>query len=302
MEMSGKYRIRVGSEFYLLLLVIGLQMVISSPLGGRGEPGFRKDWPGEIRIGLIATYGIKESEVKFQDLLKHLEQKLGLKIQARFSNDFNWFLISFAKKELDFALMGPSNYVDAHNLFGVEVLAMELLEDGKPGYHSVIITSAKSGIKTIDDARGKVLAFTDQNSTSGFIVPTIYFLKEKRQTPAQFAARVVFAGSPQNLVEGILAQNYDFGATNEVVLERLCESLKLKPSQFRVLWKSELIPSAPFVARKDLPEGLKKAFLEALLSFNQNRTALKKMRSEGFVPAQDSDFDAIRRWHKYLPR
>jgi phosphonate transport system substrate-binding protein len=38
---------------------------------------------------------------------------------------------------------------------------------------SHIITKKDSGIKSIEDAKGKVWAFTDPNSTSGTLVPTV---------------------------------------------------------------------------------------------------------------------------------
>ncbi len=300
--MGGKSWILGRRSIRHSVAAIGISIGVCSEIWGSAPGGFRKDWPNELKVGMVATYGVKESEARSQPLIHHLEQKLGLKINCRVSNDFNWFLVSFAKKELDFALMGPSNYVDAHKLFGVEAVAMELSEDGKPGYYSVIVTSASSGINSIDQGRGRVLAFTDQNSTSGFIIPTIYFIKEKKQTPARFASRVVFTGTPQDLVQGVLSQKYDLGATNDWTLARLSESLKFRPDQLRVLWKSELIPGAPWVTRKDLPVSLQFAFREALLEFNENKSALKKMQSGGFRSARDGDYDVIREWHKFLPR
>jgi len=62
-----------------------------------------------------------------------------------------------------------------------------------------------------------------------------------------------------------------------------------------VLWKSDLIPGAAFAARKGISPELKEAFLKALLSINKNRGALEKIQIRGFIPAQDSDYDEIRK-------
>ena len=53
--------------------------------------------------------------------------------------------------------------------------------DGSTGYYSIGFARADSGITSIDDAKGKVFAFADPNSTSGYLVPGAELIGKLRQ-------------------------------------------------------------------------------------------------------------------------
>jgi phosphonate transport system substrate-binding protein len=171
---------------------------------------------------------------------------------------------------------------------------MELDKNGNPGYHSIIISSKESDIQTLDQARGKVFAFTNPDSTSGYLVPMAHFIHERKETPASFASRIIFAKTHNAVIQGIASGRFDIAATNDMDLQSSCASMAIDPQQFHVLWKSQLIPGAPFAARKDVPQYLKEAFLQALTSINHDKESLKKMQVGGYIPAKDSDYDLIR--------
>jgi phosphonate transport system substrate-binding protein len=274
-------------SFFLLLFfscfVINAQEIKPEP-----------DWPGKITIGFIPSLGPEKTKKKWQPLIDHLEKTLGLKVEAMVPDNYVRLIALLKARQIEFAYFGPQGYVEAHRLIGAEAIAMELDREGNPGYRAIIISSRASKIQSLDQAQGKVLAFADPESTSGYLVPLIYFLRERKQTPASFASRIVFAGSHAAVVEGVAKGKFAAGATNDMDLIRASTSLGLSPEQFNVLWKSELIPGSPFVARKDIPPGLKEAFLHALLSLNQDKDALEKMQIGGFAPAKDSDFNLIR--------
>jgi len=47
---------------------------------------------------------------------------------------------------------------------------------GEPIYHSVFFTRVDSGITTLDDLNGQLIAYDDIASTSGYMIPTAYLL------------------------------------------------------------------------------------------------------------------------------
>ena len=288
-------------KFLVSLLAAGMVLIISIP----GHPQVKDQKAGtgtppvkEITVGFLDTLGEEKTEQKFEPLVKHLEKTMGVQIKMVTAHSSK-LVAQMLFNKIDFAYMGPSNYIDAHKLGGAEAIAIELSPEGKPGYYSVLISAKKSGIKTLDQAKGKVFGFVDNDSASGFQVPTIYFLRERKQTLASFASRTEMAGSHIAVVQGVAKGTYDVGATNDMDLAKSCATLKINPNQFVILWKSDLIPGAPFVARKGLTPELKKSFLDALLGFNSNKAALKKMQIGGYIAAKDSDFDPYRELAKF---
>jgi len=259
-----------------------------------------KETPTEITVGFSPFLGPEKTRQKFEPLIAHLEKTLGIKVKSLVPNNYVNLIEALNSNKIEFAYMGPSNYIEAHRMTGAKVFAVELSIDGKPGYHSIIISSKKSGITALDQAQGKVFAFTDPNSTSGFLIPNVYFIRERKQTPAAFASKTAMAGSHLAVVEGVAKGTYAIGATNDMDFIRSASALKLSPDQFNVLWQSDLIPGAPIVARKDISSKFRDAFLKALMTVPKKD--LDKMQMGGFAPAKDSDFDYIRELENFLPK
>jgi len=294
---------RIKNIFRRLFLILLLFFLVDGARGLLyGEAIDKASWPSEISIGFIPSLGPKETLKKYQPLIEHLEKSLGVKVEPVMANDYVMLGMGLTKNIIDFAYLSPKTYIDMKLITDCEVIAIELDKDGKRGTYSVLFTSKETGIKDLTQARGKVLAFTSPDSATGYLVPSNYFLKTLKQSPEQFASKVVFAGSHLAVVEGVAKGKYTVGATNDKDLSRSAEILGIKPEQFQILWKSDLIPGAPFVARKGLPESLKKAFYQALLSLSQNKSALNTLGIGGYGPAKDSDFDILRELSKSSSR
>ncbi len=277
---------------FVLSLILSLAVIAQ-------DPGPAPDWPAELRVGFIPYLGPEKTKERYQPLIDHLEKSLGLKVTAVVPQNYVGVIVALTKKQVEFAYTGSTGYLDANRLAGAEAIAMELNPDGSPGYHALLISAKESGIETIEQAGGKVLAFTDPDSTSGYLAPIVYLVSEKNITPGSFASRVVFAGSHKDVFEGVLQGTFHVGATNDMDFTSMCEMRGVSPEKFNILWKSELIPGAPITARNDLPQTLTNAFLKALLEINQDKKALEKMHIGGFIPAKNSDYDSIRKL-KYM--
>ncbi|MEJ5363821.1 MAG: phosphonate ABC transporter substrate-binding protein [Desulfosoma sp.] len=251
-------------------------------------------WPQTVRIGLIPTEGGADIVKRFEPLIKHLEKTLGVKVEAQSASDYAGVITAMAHKHIDFAYLGPKSYVEASEKAGAVALAMEKDTSGEPGYYGVIIAKKGSGIEKLEDAKGKVFAFTDPNSTSGYLVPNLLFYRDLKVDPKQYFKDVKFSGSHGASILAVKNGSIDVAATNNIDINRMSEKGQASFDDFTVLWKSELIPGSPMCARKDLPESLKAAFAGALMMFNADKPALEKLQIGGYGPADDSVYDVIR--------
>jgi phosphonate transport system substrate-binding protein len=66
---------------------------------------------------------------------------------------------------------------------GFRPFAMMAADDGSFGYEMEIITYPGSGIETVEDIKGKTLAFTSETSNSGFKAPSAILKAEFGMTP-----------------------------------------------------------------------------------------------------------------------
>lgn len=251
-------------------------------------------WPEKVRIGLIPTEGGADIVKRFQPLIAHLEKVLGIPVEAVSASDYAGVITAMAHKHIEFAYLGPKSYTEAAEKAEAQALALEKNKKGEAGYYGVIITRKDSGITTMDQAKGHLFAFTDPNSTSGFLVPNVLFARDMKVDPKAYFKEIKFSGSHGASILAIKNGSIEVAATNNIDLDRMAEKGEVSWEDFNVLWKSELIPGSPMCARKDLPESLKAAFAGALMLFNSDAAGLDKLQIGGYGPASDQTYDVIR--------
>lgn len=253
-------------------------------------------WPEKIRLGLIPTEGGADIQTRFAPLVSHLEAKLGIEVEPFSASDYAGIITAMDHKHIDFAYFGPKSYVEASARAGAEALALELNKSGAQGYYGVIITHKDSGITTLDQAtdKTKTFAFTDPNSTSGCLVPSVLFYRDLETPPENLFKEVSFSGSHGASILAVKNKKVQVASTNNIDLDRMIEKGAVLADDFNIIWKSELIPGSPMCGRKDLPESLKAAFTGALMSFNFDKAGLEKLQNGGYAPVHDTTYDVVR--------
>jgi phosphonate transport system substrate-binding protein len=270
-----------------LMLTIG--MVVTTAFG-------TTLWPRKIKIGLIPTEGGADIIVRFKPLIDHLQKTLGVEVEPFSASDYAGIITAMAHKHIDFAYFGPKSYVEASARANAQALAIELDKNGAKGYYGILITKKNSGITTVDAAinHGKTFAFTDPNSTSGCLVPSVLFYRDLKTPPEKLFKEVSFSGSHGASILAVKNGKIEVAATNNIDLNRMIEKGAVSRDDFNFIWRSELIPGAPMCGRKDLPESLKAAFTGALMSFNFDKAGIEKLQNGGYAPVDDTNYDVIR--------
>lgn len=253
-------------------------------------------WPDKIRVGLIPTEGGADIIKRFKPLMDHLEKNLGIAVEPFSASDYAGIITAMDHKHIDFAYFGPKSYVEASARANAQALALELDKTGARGYFGLILTRKGSGIKTLDQAlrSGKTFCFTDPNSTSGCLVPSVLFYRDLKTPPEKLFKEVSFSGSHGASILAVKNGKIDVASTNNIDLDRMAEKGAVSLDDFNIIWRSELIPGAPMAGRKDLPASLKAAFTGALMSFNFDKEGIEKIQNGGYAPVDDTTYDVVR--------
>ncbi len=251
------------------------------------------DWPKELNFGVIPVESSDNVTERFGNLAQYLEKELGIPVKLQTATDYAGVIAAMQFKHIDLAYFGPKSYVEAAQRAGAEAFVMEIALDGSKGYHGVIITKKDSPIKNMEDARGKVWAFTDPNSTSGTLVPTVYFVKEMKIKPEEYFSKVIYSGSHQASILEVKSGRVDLASTNDLDLLRGNGKQWNTDQDFRVLWTSPLIPGSPMAFRKDLPASLKEALTNAFISY-KDPAGLQRLKVSGYERATDDIYNPIR--------
>jgi phosphonate transport system substrate-binding protein len=127
-----------------------------------------------LRVGFVPAEDAQQVMQNAQPIVEILRKQLGMEIQPFVAMDYTGVVEALRVNKLDIAFLTPASYVLARNEANVRVI-LKSERKGIPYYYAAIITRADSGIKTLEDLRGKTFAFGDSLSTTGHVFPRKMF-------------------------------------------------------------------------------------------------------------------------------
>jgi phosphonate transport system substrate-binding protein len=276
-------------------LVALLAVVVLAGAAGASDPS----WPRELTFGLLSTENAAEITRRWAPIVAQLSKDLGVPIKAVTATDYRGTIEALKFKKADLGHLGPKAYVEAstNNYANVEPIAQLRLANGSLGYRSCLLVHADSDIFSPEDTAGKTFAFNDPNSTSGYLVPSTFFLTEMSIDPQKYFSKVIFSGSHEASILAVANKKVEVASTNLPDLQQLTREGKVSRGGLRVIWVSKLIPNDPIVVRKDLPASLKSAIQESLTTMSaRDPEAFKEIGAwlGGFVKADDGKYQIVR--------
>jgi len=256
-------------------------------------------WPKEVTFALLSTESTQEVTRRWTPILAQLEKDLGISIKSVAATDYRGTIEALKFGKAQIGHLGPNSYVEAsnNNYANVEPIAQMVRSNGALGYRSCLIVHADSDMFGPEDIAGKTFAFNDPNSTSGYLVPSTFFLNEMAIDPRKHFAKVTFSGSHEASILAVANKKVEVASTNLPDLQQLVRENKVPRGALRVIWVSRLIPNDPVVVRKDLPASLRQAVQESLVSMKSRQPdvfASAGATAGGFVKADDARYQVIR--------
>ena len=237
----------------------------------------------EINFGVISTEASTNLKKAWEPFLEDMQKGIGLKVNAFYATDYAGVIEAMRFNKVQVGWFGNKSAMEAVDRASGEVFAKITTADGTEGYYSHIIVHKDSAFQTLDDILkcDKSLDFGigDPNSTSGFLVPTTFIFAARDIDPKACFKTVRNANHEANALA--VANNLVQAATNNSEsLGRLQKSVPEARSKIRVIWTSGLIPSDPFVWRKDLGADTKKKLSDWLLSYGKSGNAEADARAK----------------------
>jgi len=252
---------------------------------------------GDLQFGVGLFQPDKEkNDATYRPLADYLAAKLGRKVVLRTVDTWEGLAKSLSNGETDISLMGPWGYVLANHQAGAQAVST-ILYEGKPEYFAIMITHPKSGIKRIEDLKGKTFAFGDKGSTSGYLIPFHQFHKMKID-PEKFLGKVIYT-KHQAIETQVVRGELDAGADYNRNRDAMIADGLIKAEDSRIFWTSAPLPndalavSADLFKDKALVARLQQA-LEGIGAELQSNPKLLPARYTGFVKKDNTYYKPIR--------
>jgi phosphonate transport system substrate-binding protein len=264
----------------------------------------------EFNIGILGGENAQDRMTSNECFRAKMEAALGVPVKLFTPADYDGVIQGLLGGSLDYAWLGASAYAKIY-LTDPEAVEVKLTKqnlDGSTGYFSIGFTRKDTGITSIDEAKGKIFAFADPNSTSGFLVPGAE-LTAKFGPLDQFFSEVKMSGGHEQTIVGVANGDFDAGVSwadglgnwedgyNSGAFRKAADAGLVDMNNLVEIWRSALIPEGPMVVRKALPQDVKDkvtALTADLWETDKDCAyAVAAGDAKDFIPVEHSAYDGI---------
>ncbi len=280
-------------------LALGSQAVAGEVKYSGPTMDFSKVQP-EFRVGFLGDEAAQDILTRNACLKGYVEAAYQVPAKMFTFKDYAGTMEAMLGGNLDYAWFGSSGYAGLYlqDPDAVVPVLTRMQPTGDTGYYSVMVARKDSGIKTLEDAKGKKLGFADPNSTSGYLIPSIelteapYSLDLKKDFSS-----TQFMGGHENGVLGVLNKDVDVAVTwvsgvgewhegyTSGNLRKMVDKGILNMDDLVQVWSSKLIPNGPVVMPKKLPEEARKVMVGMKQWIAKNDPECNENIANGIVKA-----------------
>jgi phosphonate transport system substrate-binding protein len=272
------------AKVYLPLLLLALIWLSVRPLfedrslGSRHQP---------ILFMLTPSVDAQRISQNGDSLMAYLHQTTGYHFRASVPTNFIAVVEAFGAGKADIAIMNTFSYLLANTKYDARAALKVVRRDGELSYRGQILARAGEDINSLEDLRGRRIAYVDPSSTG----------------------EEFFANKHDNVVTMIYQRQVDAGATYYSPADKktgeLLDARARVRSQFpdvfdkiKILELTEPIPNDPVVFRSEFPADMQRRIIDALLAYAatpRGVASLKEIASvEGLAPSSDAEYADIR--------
>lgn len=246
----------------------------------------------EIRIGLTPVF--LDDQLDFLKRLRtYLAERLETPVRFVQRGSYREIVEQIRMGKIDFAWLCGFPYVRFKR--DMKLLAVPLYH-GNPLYQSYFIVPVGDTTTTsLQDLRGKMFAYSDPDSNSGYLYPQ-YQLLRAGEDPTTFFSRTFFTWGHRKIIEAVGVGLAQGGAVDGYVWDTLAAVRPELTAATRIVSRSLELGYPPFVARASIPDDVFRKMQHVLLTMGRDTegaSLLKTLNLDGFIAGSDQLFDGI---------
>src|SRR5713226_3246541 len=221
----------------------------------------------EVKFGFTPVLSEAEMRVEFEPLITYLSNAIGRKVSLYIAKDYGDLRTQMESGQVDIGSFSPFAYVDAQRGGKIRIIAQSIL-DNAATYRGLVVTRKDSGIRSIEDLKGKRFAFVDPKSASGYVYPRAMLI-EKGVNPESYFNQTIFAGGHDKVISAVLEGRVDAGAIYDGALG-VAKRSGVAVENLLTLASSDPIPHDAIAVRIGMNESLVKKIQMALINLDKS--------------------------------
>lgn len=251
-----------------------------------------------VKIAILPCTDVVKTFERFKPLTAYLEGETGLKVEAIFPNNEEDLLRIFRKRNADFIFYSPFGFSNIEDIIDQQSLLKSLGPDGKDYEIGYIVVRKDSGLKTIQDLKGKSVFFGMECSANRWMSAKKKFLENGIDIDKDLES-YTDGGCCSDISFNIFLKAGDAGVVCQHYFEEQKRLGAIHIQALAVIGETRPAPNRIFAAHKDTPRAIIDQIQRALSAIDR---ALPKYQNlititeiGGFVKAAPNEYQALDR-------
>ena len=248
-----------------------------------------------FKVTTIPEEAATEQVRKFGPIVKYLESKLGTKVEFVPVNDYPAAVEALVNKQVDLVWFGGFTHVQANVRSGGKIIPIAQREEDTK-FQSVFIAKTNSGIKSLNDLKGKQVSFGSASSTSGHLMPRSFLLDAKIDPDKDFK-RVAFSGAHDATIASVVSGKVDAAALDITVWNKFVNEKKVDTSDVNVFYTTPGYFNYNWSVHADMPAAMRERVTKAILDISPNDPVGKEIlalnRATKYLPTKPENYRGL---------
>ncbi len=248
-----------------------------------------------FRVTTIPEEAATEQVRKFTPIASYLEKKLGMKVEFTPVNDYPAAVEALVNKKVDMVWFGGFTHVQAQIRSGGKIIPIAQREEDTK-FQSVFIAKTDSGIKGLNDLKGKQISFGSASSTSGHLMPR-HFLLAAGITPEKDFKRIAYSGAHDATIASVVSGKVEAAALDITVWRKFVGENKVDTKAVDVFYTTPPYFNYNWSVHADMPADLRTKVTRALLDLDpatpEGKEILQLNRATRYVPTVPENYKGL---------
>ncbi|SET79821.1 phosphonate transport system substrate-binding protein [Oceanobacillus limi] len=290
-------------------LVLSITLVLAACGGGSDDSSgdeVEQETPDTIVMGFVPSQDSDTIADTVEPLADRLGEELGITVEGKVMANYTALIEAMGSNQVQVGFIPAFGYVQAQEQYDVEVL-LKSIRYGSGTYKAQYVIRADSGIESFADLEGKIWAYADKGSTSGYLFPASQLMEEFELESAtelenDFFGGTLPSGGHDNSAIAVYEGDADVATTFDDVRTELEEEYPDVMEKLDILDYTAEIPNDTISVTKELDDELVQEIKEIFLSFNDDDEMIEIMNEvynwDAIDEASDEEYEVVRQTYQ----
>jgi phosphonate transport system substrate-binding protein len=247
----------------------------------------------QLVIALKANKNPEKMLAEKESLEKYLSEKLARQVKVIIPTSSAAIVESFKNGTLDIGYLSSTDAARNLDDAAASILLIHL-KNGNPHYNSIWLSLKDKDYASIEDLKGKPVAFASHSSTSGFLIPTWDLSKRGLVGPQKaltdYFSQTIYGTGYVSAVEKVLSGEVETAAVSDYVYKGDNKYLSDKQkAKLKIVQEQGPVPSHTICYRLSLSSADRDLIRQTLLGMNEDNPELRDKVFNGELVTVDPE-------------